>query len=434
MKLRVCHSKDLPSITKRSSDFIYLTYDKLDLYAGQNSIDENYIVTDQLKDPKNEVPGMIYILSTNGSVYRNIDYSNVKLADLEDPSQLQYIQNLGNIFRVNANRRYIDSQTRTLTLPFNNGKYELNVSVKNDQVFDENTILKYNPKMERFEIYGPTDEEFIDFSKPFRGGETETLKIQSDGPKLNGQVKVSKQLGNILKVTKDGLFISPQDIVTADVFEAYYKKLNDFENRADLVMVTLEDDIHEMQELISVEGINNAIVNTLSSKFEDIQTYLDNYADIVQKMNDLQTSVMNYAISETERTRQQLQAAIVQSGGWEELDAASEEYTEEVNYYEKAQEYLYPTSSVNEEEFVDNIEEDIQFEEDNTINSDIQEIDTDSVPDFELEDDYIEEDSIVDSEDDYIEEDSIIEIKDEVEEIENEETDDLSDTTSENSI
>lgn len=420
MKLRVCHSKDLPSITKRSSDFIYLTYDKLDLYAGQNNIDENYIVTDQLKDPKNEVPGMIYILSTDGSVYRNIDYSNVKLADLEDPSQLQYIQNLGNIFRVNANRRYIDSQTRTLTLPFNNGKYELNVSVKNNQVFDENTILKYNPKMERFEIYGAMDEEFIDFSKPFRGGETETLKIQSDGPRLNGQVKVSKQLGNILKVTKDGLFISPQDIVTADVFEAYYKKLNDFENRADLVMVTLEDDIHEMQDLISVEGINKAIINALSSKFEDIQTYLDNYAEIVQKMNDLQTSVMNYAISETERTRQQLQAALTQSAGWEELDTASEDYTEEVNYYEKAQEYLYPTSSINEEEVVDdNIEEDIEPVEDNIIESNIQE--TDSVSDPGLDNEYIEEDSTIETED-------------EVEEIKNEELNDLSDTSSENSI
>lgn len=420
MKLRVCHSKDLPSITKRSSDFIYLTYDKLDLYAGQNNIDENYIVTDQLKDPKNEVPGMIYILSTDGSVYRNIDYSNVKLADLEDPSQLQYIQNLGNIFRVNANRRYIDSQTRTLTLPFNNGKYELNVSVKNNQVFDENTILKYNPKMERFEIYGAMDEEFIDFSKPFRGGETETLKIQSDGPRLNGQVKVSKQLGNILKVTKDGLFISPQDIVTADVFEAYYKKLNDFENRADLVMTTLEDDIHEMQDLISVEGINKAIINALSSKFEDIQTYLDNYAEIVQKMNDLQTSVMNYAISETERTRQQLQAALTQSAGWEELDTASEDYTEEVNYYEKAQEYLYPTSSINEEEVVDdNIEEDIEPVEDNIIESDIQE--TDSVSDPGLDNEYIEEDSTIETED-------------EVEEIKNEELNDLSDTSSENSI
>lgn len=345
MKLKVCHSKDLPSLLDRSSDYIYLTYDKLDLYAGQNDIDENYIITDQLQDPSVEVPGMIYILNTDGSVYRNIDYNNVKLADIEDKSQIEYLKKLGNIFRVNANRRYIDSQTRTLTLPFNNGQYELNVSVKNDQIFDENTILKYNPDRERFEIYGPLNEEFIDFSKPFRGGETESLKIQSDGPRLNGHVKISKQLGNLLKSTKDGLFISPQDIVTADVFEAYYKKLNDFQNRADLVMETLEDDITEMKELVSVEGINNAIIDVLSDKFADIQIYLDNYSEIVQKMTDLQTSIMNYAISETERTRQQLQAALAENSNWEELDNVSSEYTEEVNYYEKAEEYLYPSTT-----------------------------------------------------------------------------------------
>lgn len=363
MKLRVCHSKDLPALPDRSRDYIYLTYDKLDLYAGQNDIDENYIITDKLQDSSVEVPGMIYILNTDGSVYRNIDYTNVKLANIEDKSQIEYLQKIGTIFRVNSNRRYIDSQTRTLTLPFNNGKYELNVSFKNNQIFDENTILKYNPNKERFEIFGPMNEEFIDFSKPFRGGETDTIKLQTDGPRIHGQVKISKQLGNILKATKDGLFISPQDIVTADVYEAYYKKLNDFESRASLVMTTIEDDITEMKSLISPEGIDKQIVSILSGKFDDIQTYLDNYATLVQQMNDLQTSIMNYAMSETAKTRKQLQEELAKTYNWEDLDGAASEYTEEVNYYEKAEEYLYPENTVNLE--VDEDLSDTSSENDN---------------------------------------------------------------------
>ena len=58
--LRVCHSKDLPRLPDRSFDYLYLAYDKLDLYAGQNNIEENYIITSAL--PEEPVPGMIYIL------------------------------------------------------------------------------------------------------------------------------------------------------------------------------------------------------------------------------------------------------------------------------------------------------------------------------------------------------------------------------------
>ena len=235
--LRVCHSKDLPAMPERSFDYLYLAYDKLDLYAGQNNIEENYVITSAL--PEEPVNGMIYILDTDGSVYRHIDYSIVHIAKIEDESQIDYLKKVGTLFQVNANRRYIDSQTRTLTLPFNDGKYELNVSVRNDAVFDNDTIMKYNKNKERFELYGPIPEEFIDFSKPFRGGDTKTVHIKADGPRIAADVKISKILDNLLKEASDGLYIKSKSIVTKEEFDKWAAQTDDFVRRAEVISVPL---------------------------------------------------------------------------------------------------------------------------------------------------------------------------------------------------
>lgn len=338
--LRVCHSKDLPGLLDRSFDYLYLAYDKLDLYAGQNNINENYVITSAL--PESPVPGMIYILDTDGSVYRNMDYSNIQIAKIEDESQIAFIKNAGTLFRVNANNRYLDSQTRTLTLPFNDGKYELNISVKNDQKFTNDTIAKYNEKKERFEIYGPMNEDFIDFSKPFRGGKTQTVNIRADGPRITAEVQVSKILDNLLKKASDGLYIKPNSIVSREEFDKWAYDVDDFKNRAQDILDSVDSDIKYMQGLISEENINNTIYNILSQKFEDIQTALDNYARIANQMVDIQSQVMQYAITETAKTRTQLNEIIAANSSWEEIDTASSEYIQEIDYYSKSEEYLYP--------------------------------------------------------------------------------------------
>lgn len=338
--LRVCHSKDLPTMPERSFNYLYLAYDKLDLYAGQNNIEENYVITSAL--PEEPVNGMIYILDTDGSVYRHIDYSVVQIAKIEDNSQVEYLKKVGTLFQVNANRRYVDSQTRTLTLPFNDGKYELNVSVRNDTVFDNDTIMKYNKDKERFEVYGPIPEDFIDFSKPFRGGNTETVHIRADGPRIRAEVQVSKILNNLLKKASDGLYIKPTSIVSREEFDAWAGQINDFKDRADDILNMIDTDIQYMRDIISEENVNDTIYKMLSEKFTDIQTALDNYSALVNRMNQIQEEVMQYAAMETEATRKQLNDIITANANWQELDTASEEYTPEIDYYKKSEEYLYP--------------------------------------------------------------------------------------------
>lgn len=338
--LRVCHSKDLPAMPKRSFDYLYLAYDKLDLYAGQNNIEENYVITSAL--PEEPVNGMIYILDTDGSVYRHIDYSVVQIAKIENNSQIEYLKKVGTLFQVNANRRYIDSQTRTLTLPFNDGKYEMNVSIRNDTVFDNDTIMKYNKDKERFEVYGPIPEEFIDFSKPFRGGNSKTVHIKADGPRITAEVQISKILNNLLREASDGLYIKSTSIVTREEFDKWSSQTEEFVERAEDILNNIDDDIKYMKDIISEENVNETIYTILSEKFADIETALANYSALVNRMNEIQEEVIQYARLETEETRRQLNEAIAANANWEELDNASEEYTPEIDYYQKSEEYLYP--------------------------------------------------------------------------------------------
>ena len=67
--LRVCLSSDLPGLLDRNPDYLYFLYDKLFLYSGQNMIDVNFVITEHIPDIDDQVPGMIYILNTDGSAF-----------------------------------------------------------------------------------------------------------------------------------------------------------------------------------------------------------------------------------------------------------------------------------------------------------------------------------------------------------------------------
>ena len=46
--LRVCLSSDLPGLLDRNPDYLYFLYDKLFLYSGQNILDVNFSIVDNI--------------------------------------------------------------------------------------------------------------------------------------------------------------------------------------------------------------------------------------------------------------------------------------------------------------------------------------------------------------------------------------------------
>ena len=230
--LRVCLSSDLPGLLDRNPDYLYFLYDKLFLYSGQNMLTVNFSIVNEIPNIEDQVPGMIYILNTDGTVHRKVDYVDTIVAEIEDDSQVELLKKAGTMYYVNSDHRYLDSQRRILTLPYNDGNYELAVAAKNDAKFNNNTILKFNENNQRFEMYGEQDEEFIDFSKPFRGRTGSTVKVVVDGPKIMAMVRISNAVGNILKAASDGLLVKSLGFIDRETFEEWSKYVDDFKKHA----------------------------------------------------------------------------------------------------------------------------------------------------------------------------------------------------------
>ena len=334
--LRVCLSSELPDISERTSDYIYFTYDKLFLYVGQNRLNVNFVIASELPDIDNQVEGMFYILNTDGTVHRKSDYQDHVIANIESEDQIDLLKKAGTMFYINSDHRYLDSQTRSMTLPWNDGAYELNVSTKKDMVYDENTILKFNPETNRFEMYGDTTEEFIDFSKPFRGKETKSAIITVDGPRIYANLKISNIPDNIIKLVGDGLYINGNKFVSAAKFSEFAQYFNEFENNANNALTKLNEEIDDIKELITPEYINNEIYTILEEKFPTIQTAIDNYAEFVARLTELESSIVTYMVDTTAQTIDEINNTVEQNSSWDNLDNTAATFVPEIDYYAKS--------------------------------------------------------------------------------------------------
>ena len=340
--LRVCLSSDLPGLLDRNPDYLYFLYDKLFLYSGQNMIDVNFVITERIPDIDDQVPELIYILNTDGSVHRKVDYVDTVVAEIEEDSQIELLRKAGTMYYVNSDHRYMDSQRRTLTLPYNDGNYELAVAAKNDAKFNNNTILKFNEKSQRFEMYGEQDEEFIDFSKPFRGKTTNTAQVTVDGPKIMAMVRISNAVGNILKAASDGLLVKSFGFVDRETFDEWTKYVDDFKKHAQDILDKIDSELSGVKDLITPEYIHQEIMTELIKKYPDIETALENYQQVADSLGDIENSVMSYASNTIINASNSIDAKLEEYSNWDNLDNSHDIYIQECNYYEKAEEYYYP--------------------------------------------------------------------------------------------
>jgi hypothetical protein len=338
--LRICLSSELPGLSDRYSNYIYLAYDKLLLYYGQDLVTYNFAIVNAI--PDEQVDGMLYIVNSDGSVHRKVDYSDTTIAEIEDSSQIELLKKAGTLFYVNSDHRYIDSQQRYLTLPWNDGKYELNVSARNDEVYDNNTILKFNEATERFELYSGSGDDFIDYSKEFSGTSTSSIDLQVNGSKIRADAKVSNKEGNLLKIASDGLYTNPNNVVSKDEFNKWASDVVDFKRYAQDILDRVDSELVELQNIISPEAINDNILNQLSDKYTDIEAGLAAYDTILNSLTDIEDEVMDYASSSITSARDTIDNTIKENSGWDTLDDSTSSYTNEVNYYNKAEEYYYP--------------------------------------------------------------------------------------------
>ena len=81
-----------------------------------------------------------------------------------------------------------------------------------------------------------------------------------------------------------------------------------------------------MTEMVSPENLNKNIRELTEARFPTIQTALNDYRDLQQKITDIENEIIAYANSKFNESTSSIQSAIKDYGTWNDLDDVAEEY------------------------------------------------------------------------------------------------------------
>lgn len=314
--LRVCLSKDLPSIENRSSDFIYFLYDKLTVFDGQSLYHDPYAIVSAL--PENAVNGMLYFV-LDGSVRMLIDKEEKTLGMIESDTQLDLLKKSGTTFFTYSDMRYLDLQRRIITLPYHNGTYELTVSVANELMYDKDTVIAFNPETNRFDIIGKKQDYDLVFTNDYRGKGTKSVDVKVEEHTISSDVKISNSAGNMIYKLGNGLYASGLDKVTKEEFNLWVDSFRDYKYKLDLYLEDLTDKVKDAQELISEESITTKILSALESEYPEIEKSLTAFDEMAAKFEGIEERCSEYTLLEFESAKQEINDSIIKntSDPWE---------------------------------------------------------------------------------------------------------------------
>lgn len=283
--VKVLLSEKLPPMDSRDPEVIYFTYDKLNVYLGQNKYYDNYAVVEKL--PDEPVTGMLYFDLSDGYAKSYIEYQWNNVAKIEDNDQLEILKQSGTTFFVNADRRYLDLQRRTIILPFNNGTYELTVGLANELIFDENTIIKFNPESGRFEIYGKHDDLGMVFLNHYAAKHTPSINMDVENHKISGNVMISQLYDNLIELMPDGLYAGDSKFVPTYLLDNWIKNFKEYKESMDKYLKELDLKTqgvgNNIKESTINEKISEAVKNAMPEMDKIIQDY-DNYKSNIDRI------------------------------------------------------------------------------------------------------------------------------------------------------
>lgn len=292
--LRVCHSRDLPSIESRDSNFIYFLYDKLEVFLGQNYYSDPYAIVESYPYD-NVIAGMLYFCLDDGYVKAQVNLEDTEIALVETEEQLEILKQAGTAFFVNSDRRYLDVRTRCISLPFANGSYELTVNLAADLEINKNTVIGFNPETQEFEIIGDIQDFDLVFSRDYRSEDTNTVKTNVEDHKISGDIKLDPAYDNIIKETPYGLLASVDDRVSLSTFNLWAAEFVEYKENMEIFIEQLADLIERAEAIISTDAIARKILEALQRAYPDIEDALANYDLYAAKIDGMDQEIKAYA-------------------------------------------------------------------------------------------------------------------------------------------
>lgn len=325
--LRICNSADLP--VDRSSDYIYFVYDKMMIYLGNNYYSDPFCIVEKI--PTNPINAMLYI-TYDGNVVTYLNEKVTQIGSIEDKKQLDYIKDAGSVYFMKAEYRYLDLQTRTIQLPFQNGSFQLSVNMAKETVINDNTIIKFDSTSNRFIVYA--DEYYDDGSTPHYNGligkETDSIKNEITGNGLKSYLKVSNQKNNLIKILNDGVYIDLSDKASEEELQKLLYSYHNYKAIIDGYIKELKKTISEASQTISEETINNKILQALEDYKPTITDMFNNYDSIANSLETIKNDSKKYTDNLINLTKKDMTDYINQiSSSWKTFNEESSESNEE---------------------------------------------------------------------------------------------------------
>ena len=166
-----------------------------------------------------------------------------------------------------------------------------------------------------------------------------------DGPSIYGKIRISDSLGNILRMTSDGLFAKPENVVDRATFDRWAYDTADFKKYAQNILDNVQSQLQLVESYVTEESIRNEIMTQLRGKYADIDIALANYNQIVDSLNDIEDELMDYSNNSITKAYNDLQDELEANSKWDNIDDYDTTYVYEVDYYKKSEEYYYPDNN-----------------------------------------------------------------------------------------
>ena len=301
--LRVCTSEFLPPIKERNNSYIYFVYDKMTIFLGQNRYTDPFCIVEEL--PANPVEGMLYI-TLEGEVKSYHDMKIIDIGYIEDPEQLQYLYDAGTTYFMKAEYRYLDQQSRLLILPFQNGSYQLSVSAANNIKIDKNTIIKFNPITNRFELYGDSYIDTTNLDGKLSGDTTETVSTRIEDGIIRADLKLSEKNGNILKIFGNGIYANIGDIATTEQVENLALLYENYSTSVAALMNEIREEMDEKGYNITEDSLSAKILESLEQYKPDIADMFDKYQYIYNQLGYIRDSSVRYTDDKIDSAKEEI--------------------------------------------------------------------------------------------------------------------------------
>ena len=292
--LRICKSENLPVLADRDSNYVYFVYDKMAIYLGRNYYSDPFCIVETV--PEDPVEGMLYI-TLNGDLKTSLDSTIVDIGSIESEEQKQYLLLAGTVYFMKAESRYLDLQTKTIQLPYQNGSYQLTVSMAKNIMIDENTVIRYDPESGKFVIDGNPyvdDTSGLPGLSDYSGQDTSTIKTVVSNNQISAALKISTRENNMLKVYGNGLYASIKDFVSEDDLNNLIATYANYKAVIDSYMEDLRAELAAAGVNVSEESINKKILSAMEGYEPTIQDLLKYYDSIYQQLGLLRQTVTEY--------------------------------------------------------------------------------------------------------------------------------------------